>query len=79
MPIQGAREQITGAALKWEGVTARPQPHHFLPQSGWVSFYIREEADIEQALELLHQSYELAWNKRSKRPQKSTTFSGGNK
>lgn len=35
-------------------------PHHLLPQSGWVSFYLREEDDVERAVALLHRSYELA-------------------
>lgn len=57
----------------------RAQPHHVLPQSGWVSFYIREEADIKGAIELLRQSYELARKQRSKQSKESTTLSGGNK
>jgi len=27
-------------------------PHHILPDSGWVSFYIRQEGDIERAINL---------------------------
>jgi predicted DNA-binding protein (MmcQ/YjbR family) len=36
------------------------EPHHVLPESGWVSFYIREPADVERAVELFKRSYELA-------------------
>ncbi len=36
------------------------EPHHVLPGSGWISFYPREEADIERALALLRRSYDLA-------------------
>ena len=43
------------------------QPHHVLPDSGWVSFYIRETADIEQAVNLLRQSYQLAVKQHQKR------------
>jgi hypothetical protein len=113
MSIQGAREQITKAALSWEGVTAHPhrfggteyrlgrrelghihgdymldvpfpkkvrdeavaagraQPHHILPETGWVSFYITEAADVERAISLLRQSLELAveqGDKQSRQP-----------
>lgn len=33
-------------------------PHHVFPQSGWISFYIRTEADLVKALDLLQQAYE---------------------
>jgi hypothetical protein len=36
------------------------EPHHILPDSGWVSFYFKEERDIERALSLLKRSYEIA-------------------
>jgi hypothetical protein len=38
----------------------RAVPHHVLPKSGWVSFYLNEPADIERAVALLRQSFELA-------------------
>jgi hypothetical protein len=38
----------------------RAQPHHVLPETGWVSFYLRQEPDVEQAIVLLKQSYEIA-------------------
>jgi predicted DNA-binding protein (MmcQ/YjbR family) len=38
----------------------RAEPHHILPESGWVSFYIREPSDVEKAIALLRQSFELA-------------------
>ena len=40
------------------------QPHHILPQTGWVSFYIRGEQDVSQAINLLHRSYEIALKQR---------------
>ena len=43
------------------------QPHHLLADSGWVSFYLKEAADIPRAVELLHRSYELALLQRQKR------------
>jgi hypothetical protein len=36
------------------------EPHHVLPDSGWISFYLNEPADIEQAIGLFRQSFELA-------------------
>jgi hypothetical protein len=38
----------------------RAEPHHILPNSGWVSFYLREPADVERAIELFRLSYEIA-------------------
>lgn len=35
-------------------------PHHVLPESGWVSVYIREPQDVEGAVGLLRRSYEIA-------------------
>jgi hypothetical protein len=34
-------------------------PHHILPETGWVSFFLNEEEDIEQAIELLNRSYQI--------------------
>jgi hypothetical protein len=38
----------------------RAEPHHILPNTGWVSFYIREPEDVDRAIELLRLSFELA-------------------
>jgi hypothetical protein len=32
-------------------------PHHILPESGWISFYVRNEADIKTAIKLFRLSY----------------------
>ena len=42
------------------------EPHHILPDSGWVSFYLRDEGDIERAIALLKRSYDLALKQKSK-------------
>jgi hypothetical protein len=42
------------------------QPHHILPETGWVSFYLREDGDIERALDLLKRSYEIALKQKTK-------------
>src|SRR5258705_10159224 len=38
----------------------RAQPHHILPDSGWISFYVREPVDVERGIELLRLSFDLA-------------------
>ena len=35
------------------------QPHHILPDTGWVSFYLQEEGDIQKAIDLLQRSYQI--------------------
>ena len=50
-----------------EIVTAgRAQPHHILPETGWISFYIRQPEDIEKAIVLLQKSYQIAQKQKSK-------------
>ena len=44
----------------------RAQPHHILPETGWVSFYIRQEHDVENAISLLRESYEIAIKQKTK-------------
>ncbi|MFN8453987.1 MAG: DUF5519 family protein [Anaerolineae bacterium] len=110
MPVPGAKQQITGAVLTWEGVTVHPhrfggdeyrlgrreighihgdylvdipfpkkvrnevvaagraEPHHILPESGWISFYLRQPADVEEAIALLRRSFELALKQLQKQP-----------
>lgn len=40
--------------------SGKAQVHHILPESGWISFYIREQDDVQRAIELLKLSYDLA-------------------
>jgi len=42
----------------------RAQPHHVLPESGWISFYLRQESDVEAVIELLRRSFEIAWHQK---------------
>jgi len=44
----------------------RAGPHHILPETGWVSFYLREEDDVEKAIGLLRESFETAMRQKSK-------------
>ena len=41
------------------------EPHHILSETGWVSFYLREEVDIAKAIDLLKRSYEIALKQKS--------------
>ena len=43
----------------------RAQPHHILPESGWVSFYLREDGDVDRAIELLREKFEIAMRQKS--------------
>ena len=38
----------------------KAQPHHILPKSGWITFRLKEERDVEHAIELFRLSYDLA-------------------
>jgi Family of unknown function (DUF5519) len=38
----------------------RAERHHILPDSGWVSVWLREAADVDRAVELLRMSFERA-------------------
>lgn len=44
----------------------RAQPHHILPETGWISFYLQQETDVENVIALLRESYEIAQKQKSK-------------
>jgi len=44
----------------------RAQPHHILPETGWISFYLREDGDVEKAIGLLCESFEIAMMQKTK-------------
>ena len=44
------KEELVGAG--------KAQVHHVLPQTGWVSYRIRQPEDVEGALELFRKNYE---------------------
>ncbi len=39
----------------------RAEPHHILPDTGWVSFHIRQSSDVMHAIELLKLNYDRSW------------------
>ena len=45
----------------------RAEPHHILSETGWVSFYLQEEGDVEEAIDLLRQSFEIAIRQKIKK------------
>jgi hypothetical protein len=53
------RDEVVAAGLA--------QPHHILPESGWISFYLQEPNDVENAIALLRRSFELAVHQQSRR------------
>jgi hypothetical protein len=57
------RDEIVNAGLA--------EPHHILPETGWVSFYLQEETDIQSAVELLRRSYEIAVKQKQPRQTSS--------
>ncbi len=38
----------------------KAERHHILPESGWVSVYLRQTSDVDRAIELLTLSFEIA-------------------
>ena len=40
--------------------TGRAQPHHVLPETGWVSRQISSEEDVDEVIELFRLGYERA-------------------
>ena len=48
----------------------RAQAHHVLPESGWITFYLRQRQHADQAIALLAKSYEIAINQKIK-PKKT--------
>jgi hypothetical protein len=40
--------------------SGRARPHHVLPETGWVSFWIEGEDDVPAVVELFRLSYERA-------------------
>jgi hypothetical protein len=41
------------------------QPHHILPETGWVSFYLRQPEDVQRAIALLARNYDIARRQKS--------------
>lgn len=40
--------------------SGRAEPHHILPESGWVSIHLNQPPDVDRAIELLLYSFDIA-------------------
>jgi Family of unknown function (DUF5519) len=40
--------------------SGQAEPHHILPNSGWISLFLRRAGDVETAIRLLERSLQLA-------------------
>ena len=66
-------------AVRHEIVAAgEAEPHHILPRTGWVSLYLREEADVGRAIALLERSYRIATQQRANRKSTGKPTDPGN-
>ncbi len=59
------RDEIVAAGLA--------EPHHILPETGWVSRFLREPEDVQTAIDLLRRSYEIALKQKRPRGEASST------
>jgi Luciferase len=39
----------------------KAQPHHIFPESGWVSYFIRDGTDIDRVVALFRLNYDRPW------------------
>ena len=46
--------------------TGQAEPHHILPDSGWISFFLKSDADIDHAINLMRTSFDLATARKEK-------------
>jgi predicted DNA-binding protein (MmcQ/YjbR family) len=49
--------------------TGQAEPHHILPDSGWISLFLRTEVDVDRAIKLMRRSFDLAAAKKSPSPK----------
>jgi hypothetical protein len=47
----------------------RAEPHHVLPETGWVSYHMQDTGDVARVVALFRMNYERPWlGDRSERP-----------
>src|SRR5262249_25862699 len=39
----------------------KAEPHHIFPESGWVSYFIRDESDVIHVVDLFRMNYDRPW------------------
>jgi hypothetical protein len=54
----------------------KAEPHHLLHDTGWISFYIRSEQDIQAAIDLLKLSYLFYLSRGNKRAAHNVDIEG---
>ena len=54
------RDEIIAAGLA--------ERHHVLPESGWVSFFLRKPEDVQAAIALFKRSYDIAVRQKGSKP-----------
>lgn len=54
--------------------SGQADPHHVLPESGWVSLYLNEPADVDRAIGVLRLSFEIAREQRERRSAQNREF-----
>lgn len=54
------REQLVAAGSA--------EPHHVYPESGWVSYFIRDRTDIARVVALFRLNYDRPWVERFHQP-----------
>lgn len=42
-------------------VEGKAEPHHVLPQSGWISYYIGSTSDVAPVVALFRLNYDRLW------------------
>jgi hypothetical protein len=47
--------------------SGQAEPHHVLPNSGWVSLFLNEPADVDRAIGILRLSFEIAREQHERR------------
>ena len=48
--------------------SGKAEAHHILPESGWISKYLRESKDVDEAVELFKLSYDIAAKQKGSTP-----------
>ena|SRR5271167_2421175 len=53
------------------------EPHHILPDTGWVSVFLRADDDVERAIRLLRRSFSLATDHKKRMTALASGLAGG--
>ena len=54
----------------------RVRPHHVMPDSGWISFWLEAEGDVDEAIAILRRSYDLISGQLARREAQSAKAKG---